>query len=236
MSAVLLAPPASLYDALFPHSKPHVISAVGGGGKTTFLKTLAAELSARGARIILTTTTKMHTPENPLLLGTTVEEVSVLLKKHPIVWAGVPVTREKMTSIPEAIAQLKTAADYILVEADGSRKHPLKMTDPSYEPVIPLETDAVVALAGLDGLGMPAGEVVHRSALACQLLQIAENHRITPTDVARLLLHCYAPRYVLLNKADTPELQEKGFCIASLLSEAHCLIASLRSWGQAENR
>lgn len=236
MSAILIAPPASIYDALFDGSSPRIIAAVGGGGKTTFLKTLAKELSDRGARVIITTTTKMHPPEDLSILGSTADKVISLLNTHPIVWAGTPMSEGKMTAIPDSLPRLTAAADFVLVEADGSRKRPLKMTDSAYEPSIPPEADTVVALAGLDGLGKPVRGAVHRHGLACPILEKPENSPVTCEDVARLLHHCYAPRFVLLNKADTPALQEDARRIASLLPESRCVIASLRLWGQAETR
>lgn len=234
MSAVSAAPPASLYDTLFDDRAPRVIAAVGGGGKTTFLKTLAQELAARGARVVVTTTTKMHPPEDLSLLGCTTDRVISLLDAHPIVWAGEPVGEGKMTAIPDSLPRLTAAADFVLVEADGSRRLPLKMTDPAYEPSIPPEAEAVVALAGLDALGKSVREAVHRCELACPVLQKPENGTVTCEDVARLLRHCYHPLHVLLNKADTPALEEEAYRIAALLPEARCLITSLRLWGQAE--
>lgn len=236
MNALMIAPPESIYDALFEGNSPRVIAAVGGGGKTTFLKTLAAELSARGARVVITTTTKMHPPEDPSILGTTNDKVIALLDTHPIVWAGVPVSEGKMTAIPDSLPLLKDVADFVLVEADGSRKRPLKMTDSAYEPSIPPEADAVVALAGLDSLGKPLREAVHRHVLACPVLKKTTDSPVTCEDVARLLSHCYHPHYVILNKADTPALREEAHRIAALLPESRCLIASLRLWGQAETR
>lgn len=236
MSIHLLTPAESLYNALFQGTSPRVIAAVGGGGKTTFLKTLAAELSARGARVIITTTTKMHPPADLSILGSTREEVIALLDVHPIVWAGVLISEGKMTGIPDVLSLPASIADYILVEADGSRRRPLKMTDPAYEPSIPPEADAIVALAGLDSLGKPVMEAVHRHALACPILEKPESSPVTPEDVARLLRHCYHPRHVLLNKADTPGLQAEARRIAALLPEAHCVVASLRDRGFSESR
>lgn len=235
MSALFVAPPESLYEALFPGRKPRIIAAVGGGGKTTLLKTLAAELSARGAKAVITTTTKMHPPEDRSLLARTPEDAALLLAAHPVVWLGVLTGEEKMTGIPAALPALLPAADYVLIEADGSRKKPLKMTDPRYEPVIPPEAEAVVALAGLDGLGKPISEAVHRPELARALLG-AEASVVTPAIAARLLCHCYEPDIILLNKADTPDLQALGLEIAALLPERRTVITSLRDWGLAEPR
>lgn len=235
MSALVVAPPESLYEALFPGRKPRIIAAVGGGGKTTLLKTLAAELSARGATAVITTTTKMHPPEDRALLARTPEEAALLLASHPVVWFGALAGEEKMTGVPGAIPALARAADYVLIEADGSRKRPLKMTDPQYEPVIPPEAEAVVALAGLDGLGKPISEAVHRPGLALALLG-RETTLVTPAVAARLLLHCYEPDAVLLNKADTPALRALGRETAALLPGQHTVITSLRDWGLAETR
>lgn len=236
MSALFATPPESLYDALFPDSAPQIIAAVDGGGKTTFLRTLAEELAARNHRVVLTTTTKMYPPDNRDLWGTTVRETLALLNRHPIVWAGHPISDSKMSGLPDSLPLLRTAADYILIEADGSRRRPLKMADPAYEPCIPPEADAVVALAGLDALGKPIRDAVHRPALAAAMLEKPESAPITEDDIARLLSHCYAPRHVLLNKADTPALKVAGKHIADALPASHCLVVSLRDWGHAETR
>lgn len=236
MSAILLSHPESLYKALFPDEQPRVIAAVGGGGKTTFLNTLANQLHATGARVVVTTTTKMRPPKDPALLAQTPEDAARILDAGHIPLAGRYYTKEKIQALPGGIRALSKIADYVLVEADGSRMRPLKMTDPSYEPVIPPEADAVVALAGLDAIGQPVSEAVHRPEMACRILGMAPDHQIAPPDVAQLLAHCYQPRYVLLNKADSPDRQSFGLEIAAQLLGAHCLIASLRDWGQAENR
>jgi len=236
MSSRYLSPPESLYHALFPSEAPRVIAAVGGGGKTTFLKTLAAELSIQDKKVIITTTTKMHLPDASCCLATSIEAAVSLLEEHAIVWAGTPIGPEKMTGIPDALSALKAAADYVLVEADGSRKKPLKMTDLTYEPSIPVEADAVVAIAGMDALGKPLADAIHRSHLAVSVLGLPEEAFVTPDIVARLLRHCYIPRVILLNKADTPALREQARRIADLLPEAHCIVTSLQDWGMAEIR
>ncbi len=236
MSAIFLSPPASLNKALFPEKTPRVIAAVGGGGKTTFLKTLAAELQAAGASVILTTTTKVRPPEDLSLLAQGPEEAAAILTQGHIPLVGRYITAEKLQGLPGGIAPLMGLADYILVEADGSRKRPLKMTNPTYEPVIPPEAEAVVALAGLDALGQPLSRSVHRPELAGQALTLPMDHLVTPETVARLLDLCYQPRYVLCNKADDPLRQRSGLEIAARLPGARCVITSLRAWGLAETR
>ena len=236
MSGLLLSHPGSLYEALFPEARPRIIAAVGGGGKTTFLNTLAAELHDRGRRVVVTTTTKTRPPEDPALLAQTVPEAAQLLDAGHIPLAGQYLTKEKVQGLPGSLPVLAAMADYVLIEADGSRKRPLKMTDPAYEPVIPPEAEAVVALAGLDALGCPVSQVVHRPELACKALGVSPEAPVTPELAARLLALCYRPRYVLLNKADGPDRQRAGLAVAAHLPGARCVIASLRDWGHAELR
>ena len=53
--------------------------------------------------------------------------------------------------------------DYIVVEADGSKRRPIK-APALYEPVLPRETTRVVGLIGLDALGKSITEDYRPSA------------------------------------------------------------------------
>ena len=236
MSAVYATRETGLCPVLFGGKIPRVVAVVGAGGKTSAIKTMAWELSRSGKRAVITTTTKMHPPEDKSLLASTPEEVSALLRAKSPVWAGIYFNEHKIGGVPGAIPALAAAADCVLVEADGARKHPLKMTDPAYEPVIPPEAEAVIAVAGLDGIGKPLAEAVHRPELACAALRLTPGHIITPADVAALLRHCYDPKLVILNKTETPERHAAANAIAALLPEARCIAASLREWGLDEKR
>ena len=234
MSVVTAMPEAGLCRALFPEGAPHVLAVVGAGGKTSAIKTLAAELSVIGRKVIITTTTKMHPPEDRSLLCGSPEAVRDLLDRMSPVWAGLYYNEYKIEGLPCDLKALADAADHVLIEADGAKKHPLKMIDRSHEPVIPPDADAVLAVAGLDAVGKPVGEIVHRPELACRALGCDMAHPVTPEDIAKLLRICYTPRIVLLNKADTPELRAHGEAVASYLPEARCVIARLRDFGHAE--
>ena len=236
MSTVFAAPPESLYASLIAGAAPRVIAAVGGGGKTTFLHTLAAELRAAGASVILTTTTKMRPPADPALLAQTPAEAERILARGQIPLAGRYLSPEKLQGLPGGIAGLVPLADYILVEADGARNLPLKMTDPAYEPVIPPEAEATVALAGLTALGKPLSRAVHRPELARAALSLSGDPPVTAELAARLLALCYQPRYVLLNQADDSARRAAGLAIAARLPGARCVITSLREWGFEEKR
>ena len=114
----------------------------------------------------------------------------------------------------------------VLVEADGARLRPLK-APADHEPVIPTGAAAVIAAAGLDCLGKPAGEICHRPERVCALLGVEEDHILTPADVAAVLSSPLGSRKgvtadmafrCLLNKADTPERQVWGKEIQDILA------------------
>ena len=218
----------SLYRELFGETMPRCIALVGAGGKTTCIEALAEELSPN-ARVIITTTTKMHPPADRSLFCESVAAAETRLRDMPVVWAGTYYNEYKMQGLPGALPDLCALADYVLIEADGARKHPLKMTDPSYEPQIPPEARAVVAVAGMDGIGQPLELAVHRPQLAAEALHLPLSHIITPADVAALLRHCYRPDAVLLNKADDQTKRTAAETVARELKGIRCVITSLRA-------
>ncbi|MCD7769798.1 MAG: putative selenium-dependent hydroxylase accessory protein YqeC [Oscillospiraceae bacterium] len=239
MSSIIWASPEatpSLYRVLFGTKVPHVIALVGAGGKTSAINTLAWEIRSAGYRVVVTTTTKMYPPVDGSLLARTVDQTRSLLQKRGIVWAGALSGPQKLEGIPGSIPTLVDMADFVLIEADGARKHPLKMTDPAFEPVIPAEAQAVVAVAGLDSIGRSVSDAVHRPELACQALGVTCDHVITPADVAALLELCYKPKFVLLNKAENQARRDAAHEIAAALPKARCLGLCLKDWGRAENR
>ncbi|MCC8357362.1 MAG: putative selenium-dependent hydroxylase accessory protein YqeC [Oscillospiraceae bacterium] len=239
MSSIIWANPEatpSLYRVLFGTRVPHVIALVGAGGKTSAINTLAWEIRSAGYRVVVTTTTKMYPPVDGSLLARTTDQARSLLQKRGIAWAGALSGPQKLEGIPGSMPALVDMADFVLVEADGARKHPLKMTDPAFEPVIPAEAQAVVAVAGLDGIGRAVSDAVHRPELACQALGVTGKHAVTPEDVARLLELCYKPKFVLLNKAENQARRDAAYEIAAALPKARCLGLCLKDWGHAENR
>ena len=75
-----------LSDAL--QVKPGVTAIIGGGGKTTLMERLAAELS-REARVIVCTTTHIL-PEKtmPCLVSPTQTEIATALEQSPCICVG----------------------------------------------------------------------------------------------------------------------------------------------------
>lgn len=102
----------------------------------------------------------------------------------------------------------------LIIEADGSRRRPLKAPAP-HEPAIPDWVDVVVVVAGLSGLGqLLSDEWVHRPQLFGRLAQIELNCHILPEHLARVLSHpegglknipSVARRILILNQARSDE-------------------------------
>jgi molybdenum cofactor cytidylyltransferase len=126
----------------------------------------------------------------------------------------------------------------LLIEADGSRGKPLKGWA-DHEPPIPSFVTQVVQVAGLVGLGKPLNdENVHRAELFSRLSGLRIGESITTDSFVRVLTHpqsgirnipANAHKVILLNQADTHELQSAAHGIAKELIPVYdsAIIASL---------
>ncbi|MDD7221067.1 MAG: selenium cofactor biosynthesis protein YqeC [Eubacteriales bacterium] len=198
---------------------PRVTALIGGGGKTTLLSALGETCARRGERVLLTTTTHLGwTPE--AVCPDSVENLNRQLIPGRAVLAGYPdAEHHKLTGIPTAwYAQLR--ADRILVEADGSRRLPLKYHR-TFEPVVPPDAGLVIELAGLAALGRPAGEVLHgwREAGIDPVRTVDEALCAALLERGLSAARSEAPKLVLLNQADTPALQAQGEALVRRLEE-----------------
>ena len=161
------------------------IAVIGAGGKTTAVRSLARRLS--GFSVLWTTTTHIYpaAPEDCRLRLTapTAEALAAALAEPGVVCAGVS-AGEKLTALsPESWATACGTADYIVCEADGAHRLPLKLHRAD-EPVVPAETTHVLVVLGLSALGQPVRDVVHRYALHPAWAAAPE----TPVGVAELCL------------------------------------------------
>lgn len=206
--------------------EPGITAIIGSGGKSTLLKALGLELMRAGGRVLLCTTTRMFpvagvpwdgssrrldaVPWKPGALhvpGCTCE-ACVGLARGSICQAGVldPETG-KLSSPAEPLDELAQRFDYVLAEADGSKRLPLK-AHAAWEPVIPAVTANVVWVVGASGLGKPVAEVVHRPELFCERCGCKPTDIATPERVAQALnaelraLDLNTAR-IMLNQVDT---------------------------------
>lgn len=172
-----------------------LIALVGGGGKSTMLFGLGTELAAAGKRVILTTTTKMgrdqaDTAPTVCWSADTECALAALDQPGPVMLVTEGDAHKVTGPPPEAVDRLfaESAADYVIVEADGSRGKPLK-APASFEPVIPSKATLVVILMGIDAVGRPLGKVAHRVEEAQRFTGFDVDHVLTVQDCAAVLLH-----------------------------------------------
>ena len=144
-----------------------VISVTGAGGKTSLIFAWARELAAAGKKVAVTTTTRMYRPgvtAGTVFIDTFPARIDEALKKNDIVIAATPDPDrpDKVMAPPAGVLDsLRDTADVVLIEADGSRRMPLKWPAP-WEPVVPEYTDYTVCVAGLSALGKDPSEVIYR--------------------------------------------------------------------------
>ncbi|MFN2153135.1 MAG: selenium cofactor biosynthesis protein YqeC, partial [Anaerolineales bacterium] len=128
----------------------------------------------------------------------------------------------------------------LLIEADGSRQKPLK-APADHEPPVPEFVRQIVQVAGLSGLGKPLNEEhVYGSELFARLSGLQPGETISAGALARVLtspegglkhIPGTARKVVLLNQADTPELQSQARAMVKSLLPAYeaAIIASLQA-------
>ncbi len=232
----------NLIEAFNIHiSEPQIIAFVGGGGKSTTMYRLALELSEKQKKVLVTTTTMIfhpiikNRPYNTFYAGSV---DSFLQKISPgkgtITVAGSEIISEgkKIKGFtPAEIKQIQTSEnfDIILVEADGARGQPIK-APAEYEPIIPLNTDIVAGVIGMDCLGTIINDQnVHRPELFTKITgssigDILETHVINKLlESSDGIFKGTSPKsrkIVIFNKSETLNRMSKAKEIAGNISES----------------
>lgn len=175
-----------------------VVAFAGAGGKSAAILQVARELTASGMTVLTVPTTKMFLGEverlGPLVTSEDPQELAARVKgalssDNPSVVAGrARISKGRVEGVePGVVEALAPLADVVLVEADGSRRRPIKGTAP-HEPVIPASTTLVVAVGNVSALGSPVDEDhVHRPAVFSELTGIGPGQSITARAFARAL-------------------------------------------------
>lgn len=177
----------NLHEAL--EIRPGVTSVIGSGGKSTLLARLAAELVEGGTTVALATTTHfMPFPSVACVAGGSAEEVCLALAAHGVTCVAAPAGGAAGKLGPAALAPVELArlADYVLVEADGSKWLPLK-AHATWEPVVPEGSTQSVLVVGASGFGRPVHEAVHRPERFCELAGCSPEDEATPEAVAAVI-------------------------------------------------
>ena len=237
-----------LVDAIRLDNKTR-LGFVGGGGKTTAMFQLARQFPTP---VIVTTTTHLGTEQSALadIHFALAEDApfpdleKAIRENQVILLTGEPHADDRLGSIPARILkQLKVFVDEwdmpLIIEADGSRKLPLK-APAEKEPVIPKWVNAVVVVVGLSSVGKPASEeTIHRLTHFSMVSGIQLGESISFEHVEKMLLHPLgglkgipegSRRIVLLNQAEDETLARDATVLAERLVGVYdaALVASLK--------
>ena len=175
-----------------------VVAFVGAGGKSSAILQAADELRGAGVRVLVTPTTKMFVSEareiGPIVTaedeGDLRLEVERALDEGGIAVAGSGMlSKDRIGGVEAALVpSLAPKGGVTLVEADGSRRRPIKGTA-DHEPPLPDGATLVVAVGGIDALGRAVDEEhVHRPEVFAEITGAGPGHTITPVAFARALL------------------------------------------------
>jgi probable selenium-dependent hydroxylase accessory protein YqeC len=178
-------------------SSGDVVAFVGAGGKSGAIITVSGGLTEEGMKVLVAPTTKMLSSEvdriGPLVTsedaGDLRTKTEKALSEAPAVVVGSGMlSKNRVGGVdPGWVGDLAGLADVVLVEADGSRRRPIKGTA-DHEPVLPDAATLVVAVGNVHALGTPVDEEhVHRPAIFSNLTGTGQGQSITPRAFALAL-------------------------------------------------
>ena len=179
-------------------SSGDAVAFVGAGGKSSAILTVADELTEAGMTVLVAPTTKMMLKEaekiGPLLTSEDPDELRAKAEatlsggaSGVVVGSGL-LSKNRVGGVePAWISALAPLADVVLVEADGSRRRPIKGTA-DHEPALPDAATLVVAVGNIGAFGAPVDEEnVHRPELFSKLTGIGAGQSITARAFALAL-------------------------------------------------
>lgn len=216
---------------------PSVVSLTGGGGKTTLLYALGTALAGCGHTVLCTTTTRMCRPDVgddrlPFQARDNADDIVMPSSGAILAARGAPPDGDPTKILgydPEAVDRLwaRRAAAWIVVEADGSARMPLK-APAEHEPVMPSLTGIVVAVVGLSCVGRPLDKnTAFRIDRIGAVTGLRPGDVITPGAVAALATHplglfkgtpAGAARILFCNQCDLPDALDAGKAVGEALS------------------
>lgn len=191
-----------------------LISVVGAGGKTTTVFQLANQLK-KEATVLVTTTTAMFHPHDRVnqVYYKTLPNIQYNTNEVIALYDSYTCEKDKVSGLQDQQVNQITQDgifDYIINEADGARRRPLKCYAP-HEPVIPESSHIVLVVIGADAIGKVLSEnIVHRIDQFSEVSKLKIGDIITTDALINLLTHKKgflkglpesASVYVLINKS-----------------------------------
>ena len=177
-----------------------VTAVIGSGGKTSLLYRLAEELRPCGTVLLATTTHIMRPPQYPF--AETATQLRAALAAEGAACAGSYTPEGKLTA--PAFDGWEQAADFVLVEADGSKRLPAKAHE-AWEPVLPPQRRRTICVLGASAFGQPIRQAAHRPALFAQLAGVPWSAAITPEMAARVIRREGFADIIYVNQVDELE-------------------------------
>jgi molybdenum cofactor cytidylyltransferase len=238
------------------HNPPTSVAFVGAGGKSTIMFQCARSMAGP---VLVTATTHLSLDQLRLAdqhffvhEGLFDQLESSFPSGITLITGGVTQDGLRTQGLRDnQLGQLHKLADRLrvplMVEADGSRRRPLK-SPADHEPCIPEFADLVVVVAGLLGLGKPlTPEWVHRPERFSSISGIQIGEIITPLALTRVLVSTegslknippQARKIVLLNQADTTRLKASAASLKMDLLQFYdaLIISSFKMQNLGENR
>lgn len=167
-----------------------IIAVVGAGGKTTHIHELEEKYRNRGKRVLITTTTHMM-QEAGCVLSEDAEAIRRQLTENGTCMAGNAAEDGKIGAFSaDFFAKIRQEADVVLVEADGSKRLPVK-APAEHEPVIPDGCDRIDVVMGLSAIGKRLKDVAHRKERVMELTGLSEEHILTAGDLRDIIMKGY---------------------------------------------
>src|SRR5215210_4618213 len=175
-------------------SSGDVAAFVGAGGKSGAILAVSDGLTQEGMKVLVAPTTKMLSSEadglGPLVTSEDPADLRAKAEKAlsdaPAVVVGSGMlSKNRVGGVdPAWVGDLAGLADVVLVEADGSRRRPIKGTA-DHEPAIPDAATLAVAVGNVHALGTPVDEEhVHRPTIFSTLTGIGQGQSITHRALA----------------------------------------------------
>ncbi|MGK0465159.1 MAG: putative selenium-dependent hydroxylase accessory protein YqeC [Clostridium sp.] len=196
--------------------KSDIISIVGAGGKTTMMFKVAEELR-RSNKVLVTTTTKIYVPleDKYDFICTDSEMMSryVHMKENGIYILGSGLNgANKILGLSEKeLDELVPYFDYIIIEADGSKKKRLKGWS-EFEPVIYKKTTKTIGIIDIQAFGMVISEDnIHRSKIFCELTGAKQRELVSIEHLFNIIINplglfkaALGEKILYINKVEGP--------------------------------
>ena len=235
--------------------KQEIWSFIGAGGKSTLILLTAARKAEEGKKVLVTTTTHTAFTEDSLLraggrllLGESGEAAAAVLERESPVAAlkELPGQREKQQGLPEEELQKAVSrADLVLIEAAGSW-FPGALKGRLLEPSVHPDSSRIILAAGLTALGRSIGESCHRLREIVAITGKSGDCLLSERNMAQVIREGYlhkcrlrwpgVPVTVILNQADTGELEERGLLVKKYLEGSGAEVYLFSAWTERKGK